>query len=151
MFRPTVENRRVSLLFGRIGKRLVGLSARLLFIRGAEVPSSVSSSHKKISRGRDQVELLLHVTLYLIFDKGVCGDGTLDLVRRVLWPPDRLATRIAFHLSMLDNTELSPFEDRGLCTIQSTLFASCSEVIPALFDQGFVLDLDKTREWRIIR
>ena len=67
--RPSVENRRVSLLFGNV-KSFFGPFSCLLFVRRAECPS-VSSSHKKKNRGREQVELLLHVTPYLLFDDGI--------------------------------------------------------------------------------
>ena len=69
MSRPSVENRRVSFLFG-IAKSFSGLSSCLLFVRGATFPSSLSSFQKKKS-SREQVELLLPVSPSLIFDDGI--------------------------------------------------------------------------------
>ena len=52
----------------------------------------------------------------------------------------------AANLSVPDNTILSIFEGCDLCTFESTLSASCSDVIPPRFDRGFV-ELDDDLEW----
>ena len=54
-----------------IAKSIFGLSSCLPFARGATLSSPMSSLHKKTSRGREQVELLLDVTPYMIFDDGI--------------------------------------------------------------------------------